>query len=346
MSVNKNELFLRLAEIVAPSFYANGVCKDVTITNIGEIFKTPENDFMLLASESNGSVDNVKTSDFEYFSEYLKRLPTLRGTRSYDLSKIILEVLCGIERMPINGFSDEEIRKLWIDGNAKIFERGTESFNAEKLYSSDYIMRKTCCDEKCHIYDDIHTLVCDYTELDFIRPDPYHAGLICDKEISGEKLNNYEISLLMSQKIYEYISKNKCEKIQLHLRSFGDKKVLFELVEYLKRLNKPLDIFIAYETFFELDDILKLASLTDENIKISPEIVITNYDSLNVLTNRLSTLFAVYPTGQIRFGGAVTDSPTLFFEHILFNRALFSVLCEIENDQRKAYEKLRKIICR
>jgi hypothetical protein len=292
-----------------------------------------------------------EVSDLEYFRELLRVIPMLKGTHLFDIIALILDEFCNGSGLLENGYSDTEINALWREANEKMFALCHGDYsellslnNVEKLYNSPLDHGKSCTDEKCHTSSNGTTFVFDFKELGFVRPDPYHYELAKNKENCGKKLNNDEKSIILAQNIYLLLSDKNRQKIQLHLRSDENKTTAYELIKYLKDRGFSLDIFLSFEGEGSVEKLISLCLMSDESIRIYPEIVITKTDSFENLKRRLRLLFGAYPAEKIRFGGALTDSCAFFYEHILFRKALFEVLFEIEKDGEKSFEKARKII--
>ena len=351
MIQENRELFSKLSGLPKFEYYAKKKNTCSVITNVCELLRSGETDDALCLCGREEKYRRGEVSDFEYFKELLSVLPMLKGTHICDLVSLVLSELCGEKFISNETFSESDICDLWSSANEKIFEicggeydKLLEKYNVEKLYNCSADTGTCACDGKCHTTNKKEVNVFDFKGLDFIRPDPYHYGLAKDKEKCGEKLNNDEKSIILSQNIYLILSDKNRGKIQLHLLCDENKSTAKELINYLKDRGFSADILIGYSGEGSVEKLISLCLLSDENIRISPEIVITRTDSFENLKRRLRLLIGAYPCENLRFGGATTDSPTFFFEHILFTRALFSVLLEIGNDERNAYEKLRKII--
>jgi len=351
MTQENREAYFELSRLPKFEYYAKPRTSCSLVTNVCELLRCKETDAALCLCGREEKYRRGEVSDFEYFKELLLSLPTLKGTHVFDLLHITLLELCGEELASRKSFSEEDICLLWAAANEKIFElcggdhnELLKKYNVEKLYRCSVDDENKECDEKCHTSDKCEALVFDFKGLDFIRPDPYHYKLATEKKNRGEKLNNDEKSIILAQEIYLLLSLKSRGKIQLHLRCDENTDTAKDIINYLKDRKFSLDIFLAFSGEGSVEKLISLCLMSDENIRIYPEIVITKTDSFENLKRRLRLLFGAYPAENIRFGGAVTDSPTFFFEHILFVRALYSVLFEIENDEQKAYEKVRKIL--
>lgn len=351
MTQETREAFLKLCALPKTEYYASPKNERAVVTNICELLRGDETDSALCLCGREEKYRRGEVSDFEYFKELLLALPMLKGTHIYDLARLTLSELCGDFFALSESFSDEDIRLLWGAANEKIaelcdgeYKKLLGIYNVEKLYKSSFDDGGNSCDEKCYISNGVTSFVFDFKELDFTRPDPYHYTLAINKKNSGEKLNNDEKSIILSQNIYLILSDKHREKIQLHLRCDENKSTASDLIKYLKDRKFSLDIFLSFEGCGSVEKLISLCLMSDDSIRIYPEILITKTDSLENLKRRLRLLFGGYPAENIRFGGAVTDSPLFFFEHILFRKALFEVLLEIENDDQKAYEKVIKIL--
>ena len=351
MTQENREAYFELSRLPKFEYYAKLMKPRFMLTNVCELLRSEETDAALCLCGREEKYRRGEVSDFEYFKELLLSLPALNGTHVCDLVRLTLSELCGEELASRESFSEEDICLLWQSANEKIFalcggeyEKLLKEYNVEKLYRYSIDDKNNSCDEKCHISDKKGVFVFDFTGLDFIRPDPYHYGLAIKKKNCGEKLNNDEKSIILSQNIYLILSDKSRGKIQLHLRCDENGDTAKKLINYLCDRGFSLDIHIAFSCEGSVEKLISLCLLSNENIRIYPEIVLTRTDSLENLKRRLRLLFGAYPAENIRFGGAVTDSPAFFFEQILFTRALYSVLCEIEKDGPKALEKARKII--
>lgn len=306
------------------------------ITNISELLRSEETDAALCFCESEEKYRRREVSDFEYFSELIRALPMLVGTHVYDTVTTAVCEICGDSTVIKKELSDGEICELWKFCNEKISELCMgdidvlcKKFGVEKSYYDEFAFYNGYCVGKCYISDRDTTFVFDMKNIDFVRPDPYHYELAIKKKNNGEKLNVQEISLVLSQELYLKLSENGRGKIQLHLRADDDGKNAEELINYIKGRRFQIEIFIAVTGGQSVERIASLCLLSDENVRIRPEIVISKTDSFANLCARLRLLFAVYPRRMISYGGSVTDSPAFFAEYLLFCRAIESVLNEI-----------------
>ncbi len=351
MTRKMNEAFLKLCELPKFEYYARPRSERAVVTNICELIRSRETDDALCLCGREEKYRRGEVSDFEYFRELLRALPLLKGTHIFDLVNLILDEFCNGADTLKNRYSHTEINDLWREANEKMFAFCNGEYlellrlnNVEKLYNNSFGTENRVVDEKCHTPSGDTTFVFDFKGFDFIRPDPYHYELAKNKENCGEKLNNNEKSIILAQEIYLLLSDKNRGKIQLHLRCDESGNTASELIKYLKDRGFSVDIFLAFEGEGSVEKLISLCLMSNDFIRIYPEILISKTDSFDNLKRRLRLLFGVYPAENIRFGGAVTDSPTFFLEHILFRKALFEVLFEIEQDEQKAFEKARKII--
>lgn len=351
MTKENREAYFELSRLPKFEYYATPKALPLSVTNVCELIRCKETDDALCLCLREEKYRRGEVSDFEYFKELLLSLPMLKGTHVCDLARLALSELCGEKFMSNETFSEQDICLLWRMANEKIFElcggkydKLLEKYNVEKLYNCSHDTENCCCAEKCHIVNKKEDFVFDFKGLDFARPDLYHYKLAKEKESRGEKLNNDEKSIILLQNIYLILSDKNREKIQLHLLCDENTDTAKKLINYLKDRGFSADILLGYLGEGSVENLITLCLLSDEKIRISPEIVVTRTDSFENLKRRLRLLLGAYPAENLRFGGAVTDSPTFFFEHILFAHALFSVILEIENDDTKAFEKVKKIL--
>ena len=316
--------------------YARSSKTNVVITNISELLMSEETDAALCFCESEEKYRRREVSDFEYFSELMRVLPTLVGTHVYDTVTTAICAICGDSTVFKNEFSDIDICGLWKCCNEKISELcGGDldvlcgKFGVEKSHFDEFAFCNGYCVGKCYNTDRDTTFVFDMKNIDFVRPDPYHYELAIKKKNNGEKLNTEEISLVLSQELYLKLSEKNRGKIQIHLRADDDGKNAEALINYIKGRIFSIEIFLAVTGEQSVERIAPVCLLSDENVRIRPEIVVSKTDSFANLRARLRLLFAVYPWKMISYGGSVTDSPAFFAEHLLFCRALESVLNEI-----------------
>ena len=305
------------------------------ITNISELLRSEETDAALCFCESEEKYRRREVSDFEYFSELIRALPMLIGTHVHDTVTTAICAICGDSTVIKNEFSDSDICGLWKHCNEKISELCMgdidvlcKKFGVEKSYYDEFAFYNGNCVGKCYNSDRDTTFVFDMKNIDFVRSDPYHYELAIKKKNNGEKLNIQEISLVLSQELYLKLSENGRGKIQLHLRADDDGKNAEELINYIKGRRFQIEIFIAVTGGQSVERIASLCLLSDENVRIRPEIVISKTDSFANLCARLRLLFAVYPWKMLSYGGSVTNSPAFFAEYLLFCRALERVLNE------------------
>lgn len=321
------------------------------ITNITELIRRKEIEEILSFFDWKRETPLGKASDFEYFNELCKKLPYLKGTKLLDLLCVELALFCDSFDGENVRLSSEQIRQMWHEANEKIvgcFDGSIKKtygiFNVEKLYRHDDNRSPRIYDEKDKKSPLIDSDTYDLAEFDFIRPDPYHSEMLRDRIIRGEKLNNNEISLLSFQDIYLKFLQNKSGKMQLHLRFGRGTRTAENLISYLKLRGLRGEIFLGCDGETSAEAVAYLCSMSDGNINVRPEIVLTRTDSYRNLKNRLSLLAGAYPVEKLRFGGAVTDSPLFFAEHFMFRKALSEVLCEIYGDVNEALDTAKKII--
>ncbi len=299
------------------------------ITNISELLMSSDTDAALCFCESEEKYRRREVSDFEYFAELMRVLPMLFGTHTYDTVTTALCAICDDRTVIKKEFSNSDICVLWKRANERIaelcggeYEILLQKFGVEKLYYDEIVSSENLCVGKYYTSGADTTFVFDMKNIDFIRPDPYHCDIAMKKKNNGEKLNFQEISLVLSQSLYLKLSEKNRGKIQLHLRADNDGKNASALINYFKGRRFPLEIFLAFEGGQSVETLTSLCLLSDENVRIRPEIVITGTDSFVNLCARSKLLFAAYPSEKIGFGGAVTDSPAFFAEHLLFRSAL------------------------
>lgn len=348
MTQETKEAFLKLRELRKIEYYATPNTSKNVITNVCELLRCEETDNALCLCGREEKYRKGEVSDFEYFKELLLSLPSLKGTHIFDLVHLCFSEFCDEEAALKESFSEYEIGLLWTKANEKIYElcdreydKLLKIYNVEKLYRYPDDAENAERDEKCHITDENTAFVFDFEGLDFVRPDPYHYKLAIEKQNSGEKLNNIEKSIILAQDIYLILSDKNRGKIQLHLRCDEQGDTAKNIINYLKDRGFSLDIFLAFSGEGSVDRLISLCLMSNEFVRIYPEIIITQTDSFENLKRRLRLLFGAYPCENIKFGGAATDSKAFFFEHVLFAKALFCVLCEI--DKNRACDVLKKI---
>ena len=312
-------------------FYAK--CEDrCVITNITELIACAETDEALCFCDSEGKYRRRESSDFEYFSELMRILPELEGTHVCENIRSILCEICGIEALD-GALSESDICSLWTLANEKMFSlcdgeyvEFLKKYGAEKLYFDEFALIENDCVGKYYDSGTDTIFVYNMKKLDFVRPDPYHYDCALKKQNNGEKLNNKEISTLLAQTLYLKLAEKQRGKIQLHLRADSDGKTARELISYFKGRRFPLEIYLAFEGEGSVENTVSLCLLSDEIVKVRPEILLTRTDSFANLCDRMKLLFAAYPYKNVTYGGTDTNSPAFFLGYRLYKRAIERVV--------------------
>ena len=142
------------------------------------------------------------------------------------------------------------------------------------------------------------TLSVELCAEEYERPDPYGAGRLFLKKISGEKLNNKEQNIFISQLLIEIIIRSKKEKnIRLLIKEGGKFGWSASLVEYLERRR-----LFTGEIWVDIasDTVPSLLYKRYTGIKASP---LLDLDRLSPSEEQLVAAFREYPVGGFIFKG-------------------------------------------
>ena len=128
------------------------------------------------------------------------------------------------------------------------------------------------------------------------RPDPYGASQLFLRKTSGEKLNNKEENIILSQLLIEIIIRSKKEKIiRLLINEDGGFRWSSSLIEYLERRRLFTgDIWVKAEP----NDIPILLYNQYTGIKAAPFI---DFDDAAFTKEQLVAAFREYPVGGFIF---------------------------------------------
>ena len=162
-------------------------------------------------------------------------------------------------------------------------------------HMSDSISEECVSSEKTCIF-----LTVDLYDTEYIRPDPYFGGKAFEKKKSGEKLNDTEENVLVSQLLSELLIRlREKKKTDLLFRSGGQSEAALSLIKYLSR-RRLLD----GNAFVKLDDISALDALSRTAVEVYPKIYIRPTVFLNetsLTEEELTRLFYRYPVGAFCF---------------------------------------------
>lgn len=241
--------------------------------NPATLLRNAETDAALKACGCEKALWNGGASDYEYFARLLEMLHSLRGTNAWRSACRTLSTLLGKDLSARKSFDQKEIAELWRaacermsdwDEVPKNYIDPTADVNAHSLLNDV---------EKCNFTTVAPCPVFDLRSLDFVKPDPYHAGLAATKKNSGEKLNKEERAILISEEIYFLLTKNKCEKTQLMIIGDGHTEALRSLVEYIKKLGANAELHLAVTRSASVTA-PSLLCLADERTSIIPTAMI------------------------------------------------------------------------
>ncbi len=140
------------------------------------------------------------------------------------------------------------------------------------------------------------TLVIDINNVEFLRPDPYLAGGLYEKEKSGEKLNMQEKNVLLSQLLIELLIRSKNTKaISILIKTQSNSSAALGLVAYLARRGIfEGEIAVTVDAETDLEVFADIAAEVYPKIWLRPFL---DAESKKLSDRELSAMFSVYPSG-------------------------------------------------
>ena len=338
----EDRLYSRLSRVKIADTYAKAFEEEKVLTNINELFRTSAKDELLRRFSCDEKYISHAISDFEYFSDFCRLLPSLTGTLVGELAKEELSLLYRNSGNSFDSLSDEQIASLWREGNRMLSESGGKyldflsNFGVEKSYTRETLPHTFDCVEKCYQEGELAFLFADVSALPFVRPDPYHASLAKDALANGKTLGDEEKAVLIFQTLYELFFQSTAPISCLRLLPDASGETARALIEYLGRMGASVSIRLAADGSVKEEILLSLCALSDAHVDVTLELVLGATDSRLSLYHRLCRLSAIYPLSQLRFGGVRTDSPLFFAGHRHVVRVLSRVLSEIASVEEEA----------
>ena len=116
---------------------------------------------------------------------------------------------------------------------------------------------------------------------------------------NDEKYNNNEYNLLISQIICQYISINKCGKIQLYLSLADNRDYIKKLICYLSRHRLGARIFILADINCSPEDIADVCSASTDACFVTPVLVADKDEASANLSELACQLARIYPLGYV-----------------------------------------------
>lgn len=342
MEKHENALYHHLSEWRIADAYAKPFENQKVLTNINELFRTSAKDEVLRLFFCDEKYLHPLISDFEYFADFCRLLPSLAGTLVGELAEEEIQILCGNSIEYPRAYLDEKIVSLWENGNKNLTDiRGNyldflSNFDVEKLYQRETLLNTFGCVEKCYHQGENCFAVADLSHIPFVRPNPYHANLAKEALAEGNPVSEEEKAILIFQALYEILCASSKSISCLRLIPDADGKTARDFIEYLKRMGVSLSIRIAADGSVREETLVSLYALSDAQLDITLELVLGAADSQLSLYRRLCRLSALFPLSHLRFGGVRTDAPLFFAGHRHFLRVLSRLLLEITPNGEEA----------
>lgn len=336
--------------------------------NISELLMSQDKKQMMRNLYCDEKYNNGQASDYEMFAEWEQILPCCVGSGSAAFYEAELKFL------EISPWKCDGKRKtpydLWNEGNERISRINlskydiktmknieNQRFNINKIISNltnknknkevsyeQWIQESLEAVQKVES-DGLHLLLS--AEGDGLtRPDPYHASLIFQRLLCGEKINASEELLLAMQWLIEAFLRQKKEgrKMILHLNA-SSYCLASSIVGFFK--EKGLfagEIRVAIRLWDPVKEWLPLMNLGDRDLQIYPELILHPSDFAFPLEDGLKKIAAEYPLGGLRFGGMMTDAPLYFLGCDRFEQALRTYISSGLNCDEKVNEIIDYIL--
>ncbi len=268
--------------------------------------------FLLMGEDKKYATGNA--SDFECFALFCKRGADLVGNIE---AERVADEIAALSGAPITlaQLCECDAARLWNKCCAKLY--ASEFFNDEKynyMYDTNIpnlcveknnlmssmtdlnILLSECIKEGTDDLEKVinillntakNTLFIKFEKQAFDRPNGFAAEREYKQIFKDEK---YNLNIILSQLMFEFIYKNKQRKIQLILDGKDDAKYIQELVEYIILRNLNVRIHIIFADNIDVKKIKDICLLSRENCFITP-----------VLKNKeqLARLSKIYPVGAI-----------------------------------------------
>ena len=324
-------LFQRVIEFPISDRYATPLLPRKVLTNVTELLKTAEKDRIISLFLNDKKYKAEELSDFEYFASVIALLPRMVGTREGEISEEELFILKGREFDLSYLQSDAFVLDLWQRGNCLLadcdgdYGNFLKKIRVEKLYNREPVYPSFFSVEKYKKSEVDLSLLCDARTLSFVRPDPYHARLVEEKNARGESLDLGECSLLCAQAFYRLAESAEAQTWEIRLRADGDGKTAAGLLSYFRKLGVRGRVWIVADGEMTVDAIAGLCQTSDADLTVRPEIVLGSKDSRRNAMERLGALAAIYPMSLWHFGGVPTTSPLFAAGHLHMRR----VICDL-----------------
>ncbi|MBO5203285.1 MAG: hypothetical protein J6B72_01570 [Clostridia bacterium] len=269
-----------------------------------------------------------RASDFERFAELCRILPYLgENQEAADVTERIILALGGL--IGRNNVCRESACALWKIYNEKYTEiclyeneRILSAYD-EKLYNELFVEAIKNGDEKnkfksCVLHlnslmvqvefeeffdilkclkKEISRIYIDLYNGEFEPPNIYSAERVSKKIYNGEKCNNGENNLLLSQIICTLISQNKCRKMELYIDCNGNYTYAEKLIAYLSRYRLPARIFIAADLSCPPESVARVCRASTDICRATPKIFVGEGDSFDGTLEYAKRLARIYPLG-------------------------------------------------
>lgn len=274
-------------------------------------------------------------SDFEFFAEWERILPLCAGSVSaslYEKQLSFLKIFCKKKSALRPSAKD-----LWqlgnekLDGENKLYftRKYREMMIKQGIDFFDYVMNisieqvgrmdapapswESLAEALCSELGERPQLRLEISAKQFCRPDRYHATLFWERLLRGEKINEEEFFVLSFQLLIEVLlllKKSKRSAI-LHL-CLRDLSLCGAMISYLKE-NRLMWGEVRCALFLDtpIENVLPLCRLSEAELLVLPELVITPSELGAPLASALRRIATVYPIGGLRFGRVLTESPSL-----------------------------------
>ena len=268
-------------------------------------------------------------SDFERFAELCRILPYLGEDQgAIGVAERIISALGG--RIGRNNVCGENACTLWKMYNEKyteicLYENERTLYEYdEKSYKKLFVETIKNSDEKnkfkaytlhlnslisqaegigfsdilkCLKNQEISRVYADLYDGGFESPNIYAVKCVSKKIYNGEKCNEAEYNLFLSQIICTIISKNKCRKIELYIDCNGNCNYAEKLIAYLSRYRLSARIFIVADSSCPPESIARVCRASTDVCRVTPKIFVGDGDSFESTFEYAKRLARIYPLG-------------------------------------------------
>ena len=296
--------------------------------NISELFMDSSKINVMRLLNCDEKYKKEKAADFELLREWERCLPLCQGNGAAAIYEAETRWL-GVEDMALSDrwtVGCERLRdmdlseysaptdQLRIDRFVSDFVKGSAD-EAEPLTS---LIERMGAVAEASKDKDFH-LILPLSEAPLLRPNLHAAEQILKREISGEKCNGSERSLLLLQSLISLVRLiGEKKKFVLHIYAEGAYDPVFDAIEYLgdrKLFEGEIYVGVFLDTAVRAhSELCRLfAERSDgRQLTLHTELILTVADFADDLSDRLAGLFRLYPRKGICFGGVLTDSPAYF----------------------------------